>query len=237
MDFSAPLLRGRLVQRYKRFLADVDLETGERVTATCPNTGSMRGLTTPGAAVWLSQSDSPTRKYRHTWEMVETDLGKGPVLVGINTNHPNLLVAAAVASGKVKSLQGYARLRREVKYGENSRIDILLEDDAKPACYVEIKNVHMMRRHGLAEFPDSVTARGTKHLGELANMVKAGHRAVMVYLVQRADATRLALARDVDPAYGAAYDAAVAAGVEAMALRCKLTAASIVVDKPIPITR
>lgn len=235
MEFAAPLLRGRLVQRYKRFLADVDLEAGGQVTATCPNTGSMRGLCEPGATVWLSESDSPTRKYRHTWEMVETDLGKGPVLVGINTSHPNALVSTAIAAGKVKALQGYARLRREVKYGENSRIDILLENDARPACYVEIKNVHMMRRHGLAEFPDSVTARGAKHLGELANMVRAGHRAVMVFLVQRGDAKRLALARDVDPAYGAAFDAAIAAGVEAIALRCALTPGAIEVDRPIPV--
>ncbi len=235
MKFDKPLVTGRLIQRYKRFLCDVAVDGGETITATCPNTGPMKGLTTPGARVWLSQSDSPTRKYRHTWEMIETDLGAGPVIVGINTNHPNALVSEAIAAGKVAGLTGYAGLRREVKYGVNSRIDILLEDAAKPACYVEIKNVHLMRDAGLAEFPDSVTARGAKHLVELAAMVEEGNRAVMVFLVQRDDATGFKLARDVDPAYGRAYDAAVKAGVEAMALRCRLTASGIEVETAIPI--
>jgi sugar fermentation stimulation protein A len=237
MQFSAPLLPGTLIQRYKRFLADVRLDGGETVTATCPNTGSMMGLTTPGARVWLSTSDSPTRKYRHTWEMVEADLGRGPGLVGINTGHPNKLVAEAIEAGRIGALKGYGTLRREVKYGRNSRIDILLEDARKPACYVEIKNVHMMRRAGLAEFPDSVTERGAKHLAEMADMVTEGRRAVMVFLIQRADATRLALARDVDPGYGEAFDAAAAAGVEAIAVRCRLSTASIEVDRAVPIRR
>lgn len=235
MLFEKPLVSGRLVQRYKRFLADVALDDGSTITATCPNTGSMKGLTTPGARVWLSQSDSPTRKYRHTWEMIETDLGVGPVIVGINTNHPNALVSEAIAAGRVEGLTGYAGLRREVKYGINSRIDILLEDAARPACYVEIKNVHLMRAPGLAEFPDSVTARGAKHLVELSAMVEEGKRAVMVYLVQRGDADQLQLARDIDPAYGRAYDAAVKAGVETLALRCQLTSAGITVECGIPI--
>ena len=235
MLFPAPLLRGRLVQRYKRFLADVVLESGETVTATCPNTGSMMGLTAPGTPVWLSESDSPTRKYRHTWEMLEVDLGRGPSLVGINTNHPNRLVAEAISEKRLKPLAGFPSLRREVRYGRNSRIDILLECPERGACYVEVKNVHMMRAHGRAEFPDSVTARGAKHLAELADMVRAGHRAVMVFLIQRNDARRLTLARDVDPTYGEAFDAAVAAGVEAIAVRCALTPEAITVDRTVPI--
>jgi sugar fermentation stimulation protein A len=235
MQFTAPLIGGTLVQRYKRFLADVRLDTGEAVTATCPNTGSMLGLTTPGLAVWLSESDSPTRKYRHTWELVEADLGNGPTLVGINTGHPNKLVAEALEARRVKALAGYPGFRREVKYGRNSRIDLLLECAKKGLCYVEIKNVHLSRRHGLAEFPDSITERGTKHLAELADMVRAGHRAVMVYLIQRGDAKRLALARDVDPNYGAAFDAAIAAGVEAVALRCRMSPEEILIDRPVPI--
>ena len=154
MRLPSPLLRGTLIQRYKRFLADVRLDDGQLVTATCPNTGSMMGLAVPGAVVWLSESDSPTRKYRHTWELVEADLGKGPTLVGINTGHPNKLVAEALEAGRVKALAGYAGLRREVKYGRNSRIDLLLECAEKGLCYVEIKNVHLSRRHGLAEFPE-----------------------------------------------------------------------------------
>ena len=236
MRLPGPLTRGTLLQRYKRFLADVRLDDGRTVTATCPNTGSMMGLTAPGSVVWLSESDSPTRKYRFTWEMVEADLGAGPTLVGINTNHPNKLVAEAIEARRVKALAGYAGLRREVKYGRNSRIDLLLECPDKGLCYVEIKKLHLSRRHGLAEFPDSVTERGTKHLVEMSDMVRAGHRAVMVYLIQRADAKRLSLARDVDPTYGAAFDRARAVGVEAIALRCRLSPEEIVVDKTIPIS-
>ena len=234
MRFPSPLVRGTLVQRYKRFLADVRLDDGRLITAVCLNTGSMLGLTAPGSVVWLSESSSPTRKYPFTWELVEADLGKGPTLVGINTGHPNKLVAEAIAGRRVKRLDGYPGLRREVKYGRNSRIDLLLECADKGLCYVEIKNVHLSRRHGLAEFPDSVTARGVKHLAELADMVRAGHRAMMVFLIQRSDASRLALARDVDPGYAAAFDAAVAAGVEAIALRCRMSPEEIIVDRPVP---
>lgn len=235
MKFPAPLIPGRLVQRYKRFLADVVLDTGEAVTATCPNTGSMMGLVTPGSRVWLSQSDSPTRKYRHTWEMVEADLGKGPHLVGINTNHPNKLVAEAIEGGLVKGLKDYPTLRREVKYGKNSRIDILLECATKGNCYVEVKNVHMMRHAGFAEFPDSITERGAKHLVEMTDMVREGHRAVMIYLIQRGDAKSFSFAEDVDPVYVAAFKAATMAGVEAIALRCRVTPEEIAVEKAVPI--
>jgi sugar fermentation stimulation protein A len=235
MRFPSPLQRGRLIQRYKRFLADVVLDSGETVTANCPNTGSMLGLTTPGARVWLSRSDSPTRKYAHTWEMIEADLGDGPSLVGINTGHPNRLVAEAIAEKRIKALAGYGSLRREVKYGEASRIDILLEDERKGRCYVEIKNVHLMREGGLAEFPDSVTARGVKHLRELAAMAKEGHRAVMLFLIQRTDAQRFTLASDLDPAYAAAFRLAAEAGVEALAFGCRMSEAEIALGRAVPI--
>ena len=235
MRLPSPLLRGTLIQRYKRFLADVRLDDGRLVTATCPNTGSMLGLTAPGSIMWLSRSDSPTRKYRYTWELVEADLGRGPTLVGINTGHPNKLVAEALAARRIRALAGYPKVRREVNYGRNSRIDLLLECARKGLCYVEVKNVHLSRRHGLAEFPDSVTARGVKHLVEMSEMVRQGHRAVMVFLIQRGEARRLALARDIDPAYGAAFDAARAVGVEAIALRCRMGTEEIVVDRPVPI--
>ncbi len=235
MDFPSPLLRGTLIQRYKRFLADVRLDDGTTVTATCPNTGSMMGLKNPGQTVWLSTSDSVTRKYKHTWEMVEHDLGKGPSLVGVNTSHPNKIVADAITAGKIKPLTGYATLERERKYGKNSRIDILLSDPTKQLTYVEIKNVHMSRVAGRAEFPDSVTERGAKHLAELSDMVREGHRSVMIFLIQRADVTALSLARDVDATYGAAFDLAAAAGVEMLAVRCKLSTTRIVADKIVPI--
>ncbi len=235
MKFPTPLLRGTLIQRYKRFLADVRLEDGTVVTATCPNTGSMMGLTEPGQTVWLSTSDSPTRKYKHTWELVEHDLGKGPKLVGVNTGHPNKIVAEAIVAGKIEGLGGYGLLERERKYGKNSRIDIQLSDPVRGRAYVEIKNVHMSRRAGLAEFPDSVTERGAKHLVELSDMVAEGHRAVMLYLIQRNDVTSLSLARDVDPRYAAAFDLAAIAGVEMLAMRCKMTTVAITVEKAVPI--
>jgi sugar fermentation stimulation protein A len=235
MRLTSPLVRGTLIQRYKRFLADVRLDDGRLVTAACPNTGSMLGLTAPGSIVWLSESDSPTRKYRYTWEMVEADLGRGPTLVGINTGLPNKLVGEALAAGSIEPVAGYPRVRREVNYGRNSRIDLLLECESKGLCYVEIKNVHLSRRHGLAEFPDCETGRGAKHLAEMADMVRQGHRAVLVFLVQRNDARRLALARDIAPSFGAAFDAALAAGVEAIALRCRMRCEEIVVTRQIPI--
>lgn len=235
MKFASPLIRGRLVKRYKRFLADVTLDDGTTITCTCPNTGSMLGLTAPGSVIWISESDSPTRKYRHTWEMIENDPGSGPMLVGINTSHPNKLVTEAIEAGRIAPLKGYSSLKREQKYGANSRIDILLEDAKKGRAYVEIKNVHLMRSAGIAEFPDSVTERGAKHLGELAEMARAGHRAVMLFLIQRGDASKVSLADDIDPGYAVAFKAAAAAGVEALAYRCRLTPDEIVIDRKIPI--
>ena len=237
MRFPSPLQRGRLVQRYKRFLADVVLDSGATVTASCPNTGSMLGLTAPGARVWLSRSDSPTRKYPHTWEMVETDLGAGPSLVGINTGHPNRLVTEAIATRRVKALAGYATLRREVKYGKASRIDILLEDERKGRCYVEVKNVHMMRQAGFAEFPDCMTERGAKHLRELAAMAGEGHRAVMLFLIQRTDAKHFSLAADLDPGYAEAFRVATNAGVETLAFCCRMSEEEIALDRAVPIVR
>lgn len=231
MLFPAPLVSGRLVKRYKRFLADVILDSGEATTAHCANPGSMLGLAAPGSRVWLSTSDDPKRKLKYSWEIVEADGG----LVGINTAHPNGLVAEAVLGGLIAELAGYPTLRREVKYGKNSRVDLLLAREAGPQAYVEVKNVHLMRKPGLAEFPDSVTARGAKHLVELGDMVEAGHRAVMVFLVQRTDCHALALASDIDPAYAAAFREATARGVEAIAYACGIQPTGIAVERRIPI--
>jgi sugar fermentation stimulation protein A len=185
--------------------------------------------------VWLSSSDNPKRKLVHSWELIEVDFGGGPELVGINTSHPNALAAEAIAAGAIPELAGYGSIRREVKYGKNSRVDFLLEDPAREPCYVEIKNVHLMRQPALAEFPDAVTKRGAKHLNELSDMVAAGARAVMLYLIQIGSARAFALARDIDPAYGRAFDAARAAGVEAIAYRCGITCDGIEVVEPVPI--
>ena len=234
MRFPTPLVSGRLLQRYKRFLADVELETGEVVTAHCANPGAMLGLTAKGNRVWLSISDNPARKLKYSWEVVEADFGRGPEFAGINTSHPNAIVAEAITAGFFDEFAEWPRLRREVKYGKNSRVDILLEGDDVAPHYVEIKNVHLMRRPGLAEFPDSVTARGAKHLHELSDMVAAGHRATMVFLIQM-DADRFTLAADIDPAYAKAFAMARGAGVDAMAICCRVTTEGIEVTKRVPI--
>jgi sugar fermentation stimulation protein A len=235
MRFTAPLMPATLVRRYKRFLADVVLPSGETVTAHCANPGSMIGLAAPGAPVWLSRSDNPKRKLSHSWELVEVDLGSGAELVGINTTNPNALAAEAIAAGLIPELDGYGTTRREVKYGRNSRVDFLLEEPGRPPCYLEIKNVHLMRQRGLAEFPDAVTKRGAKHLVELAAVKAAGARAVILFLIQIASAERFAVARDIDPAYGAQFDPARARGVEAIARRCRLAHDGIEVAEPIAI--
>ena len=222
------------MQRYKRFLADIELDDGRLVTAHCANPGAMLGLKEPGLEAWISPADNPNRKLKWNLELLRVD----GHLVGINTSHPNKLAAEAIAAGQISELTGYPSLRREVKYGENSRIDILLEAEDRPPCYVEIKNVHLKRdteMPGLAEFPDSVTVRGAKHLAELANVVADGGRAVMFYLVQRVDCGRFALAGDIDPTYEAAFHAARAGGVEAICYTCDITTKSITVTDPLPI--
>jgi len=231
MRFSSPLIPARLERRYKRFLFVAILADGSAVTGSCPNTGSMLGLTAPGSRVWLMRHESATRKYAHSLELVEAD----GTIVGINTGRPNALAEEAIRSGLVNDLGDYAELRREQKYGVNSRVDILLDDPRRGRAYVEVKNVHYMRATGLAEFPDSVTARGAKHLDELSTVAQAGHRAIMVFVIQRGDCDRLRLCRDLDPVYAAAFDRAVACGVEAYAVRCQISPEEINPEGLIPI--
>lgn len=232
MKLPLPLMPATLLRRYKRFLADVRLESGEEVTATCPNTGTMLGLCEEGSRVWLSRSESPTRKYAHTWHLSERkDVG----LVGIDTNLPNRIAEEAIRAGQLPGLAGYESLRREVRYGGNSRIDILLEGGNRPACYVEIKNVTLIRQPGLAEFPDCATARGTKHLREMAEMVHSGHRAVMLYVIQCGTPERFALTPDLDPVYFKAFSEARKAGVEALAFTCHVSVDSISLKSQVPV--
>jgi len=232
MKFDTPLIEGVLVSRYKRFFADVRLPSGEIVTAHCANSGSMLSVKEPGARVWLSPAADPARKLRYTWEIIEIHGG----LVGINTGHPNRLVAEAIAAGQIPELAGYASLKREQKYGKNSRIDVLLEDPKRPPCYVEVKNVTLKRNADAdhpAEFPDSVTERGAKHLIEMTDMVKAGARAVMVYLVQRGDCSRFTVARDIDPTYAKTLKKAMSEGVEALCYGCEVTPGGITISRPL----
>ena len=231
MKFPTPLKRGKLVERYKRFLADIILDDGTKITAHCANPGSMLGLKEPGSTVWVSEATNPKRKLKYDFQIIEAD----NTLVAINTGNPNKLVEEAILNGTIKELSNYAHLKREVKYGLNSRIDILLQDEAKPDCYVEIKNVHLSRKAGLMEFPDSVTTRGAKHLAELSDMVDQGHRAVMVYLIQREDGEAFALADDLNPAYAQAFNDAKARGVEAIAYECSIKLDEITVTKSLPI--
>jgi sugar fermentation stimulation protein A len=234
MRFSAPLLEGRLVQRYKRFLADVDLASGERVTAHCANPGAMLGLTAAGSRVLLSRSQNPLRKLAFSWEVVEADFHGIQHLVGINTSRPNALVAEALAAGRIEPLGSYDRVRPEVKYGRNSRVDFLLEAEGRPPCYLEVKNCHFMRQPGLAEFPDCIAARSAKHMRELADMVTTGARAVLIYVIQM-QAERFDVARDIDPAYDAAFRQALAAGVECYAYTCRVTPEEIAIDRRVDV--
>ncbi len=190
------------------------------------------GLKDVGLPVWLSTSENPKRKLKHTLELVEAD----GTLVGIHTGRPNGLAEEAILAGAIPELAGYAGLRREVRYGENSRIDLLLEDGPDPRpCYVEVKNVHLRRTGRLAEFPDSVTSRGAKHLAELAAMAASGARAVMLFIIQRGDCDRLRMAADLDPTYAKAFREALRGGVEALAYGCTISETAIRVTRPLPI--
>jgi len=237
MKLPQPMVTGRLVRRYKRFLADVILdETGELVTASTPNTGSMLSLLDEGNRVWLSVSDDPKRKYRHRWELVEVNGPAGPAMVGLNTALPNRLAEEALRAGLIEPLAGFTRLRREVRFGaENSRADIVLEYDNAPPVFIEVKNVTLSRAPGLAEFPDAVTARGAKHLRELARVVSSGQgRAAMIYMCQRTDAERCGLAADIDPRYVEEWRRATEAGVKTWAIGCDISPQEVIPARLLP---
>lgn len=220
MRFQTDLVPARLIRRYKRFLADCTLEDGREIIAHCPNPGSMMGLAEPGMKIWLEPNDDPKKKLKFGWRLVDHENGH---FTGVDTSVPNRALRAALMEQQIEPLAAYGMVRPEVKYGTNSRIDFLLSQPGLPDAYVEIKSVTLSRQPGLAEFPDSVTKRGTKHLGELTAMVAGGHRAIMLYLIQRTDCDRFTLARDIDPAYDAAFDAARAAGVEVLCFDTKIT--------------
>ena len=224
MIFPNPLVRGWLLKRYKRFLADIEFEDGTLITAHCPNSGAMQGLTNPGTPVWVSRASNPARKLPYTWQMAEVD----GTFVGMNTSNPNDLVEQAIHAGVIQELQGYEILRREVGYGQNSRIDILLHSAEGLLTYVEVKNVHL-RRGKIAAFPSSVTARGAKHMRELSDMVHQGHKAYVVYVVQRNDCEGFELAGDIDPVYERESRKAFENGVTPLVYACEVTPEAITI--------
>jgi len=223
------LLEGRLVRRYKRFLADVVLDDGRLVTAHCPNSGKMTACCEPGMPVFLSRHDNPKRKLKYTWEMIRMPNS----LVGVNTQVPNRLVADAIRRGRVPELAGYAALKREVPVGSGSRIDILLSGPSPGRCYVEVKNCTLVEE-GMAAFPDAVTARGLKHLHEMQRLLAEGDRCVMFYLIQRMDARCFTPADGIDPAYGRELRHAAVAGVEILVYDAALTLEGIWLNRKIP---
>ena len=220
MRFQTPLVPGTLLRRYKRFFADVRLDDGPEVTAHCPNTGPMTSICDPGSRVWLEPNDDPKKKLKYGWRLLENGGGH---FTGVDTSLPNKTVKEALLGPGVPGLEGYDTVLPEQKYGANSRIDFLLRTEGRRDAYVEVKSVTLNREAGLAEFPDTVTTRGQKHLQDLGDMADAGHRAVMLYLVQRTDCTRVSLAEDYDPGYMAAYHTAKAKGLEVIALGCSIS--------------
>lgn len=232
MKIQGPWLSGKLIKRYQRFLADVILEDGTQVTAHTPNTGSLKGCCTPGSKVWLRDTQNQSRKYPYSWELVEAMPG---VWVGINTGLSNHLVREAIENGVIEPLQGYGQVSTEVRYGmEKSRIDLLLEEENRPPCYVEVKNVTLVEEK-IALFPDAVTTRGAKHLRELMEVVRQGGRGVLVFCVQRADAMEVRPADAIDPEYGRTLRQALMAGVEAYAYQANPTPEEICLDRPLPV--
>ncbi len=230
MRFAAPLKPGVLVERYKRFFADVALDSGEQVVAHCPNPGAMLGLNQPGQRAWVSPADGPKRKLAWTLELVEQD----GAVVGVNTLRPNALVDEALRAGAIPELTGYAGFRREVRYGENSRIDFLLHAPGRPDCWLEVKNCHFRRQAGLAEFPDCKAARSAKHLRELSARVAAGDRAVQLFVIQRQDCEAFDTAGDIDPVYAAGLREAARAGVEVLCYACEVTPEGVTLARRIP---
>jgi sugar fermentation stimulation protein A len=224
------MVRGTLVSRYKRFFADVRLDDGREVTAHCPNPGAMLGLNTPGLGAWISGDDNPRRKLAWTLELVEADGG----LVGVNTLNPNRLVAEALSEGAIPELGAYAVARREVRMGEASRVDFVLEDPGRARCWLEVKNCHLRRAGSLAEFPDCVAARSAKHLRELSARVAEADRAVQLFVIQRTDCEAFAACADLDPAYAACLNAAAAAGVEVLCYGCDITPDTVRIARRLP---
>ncbi len=232
MRFATPLIPATLIRRYQRFLADARLNDGTEVTAHCPNPGSMMGLKSPGLRIWLEPIDAPKRKLKYGWRVVALPDGH---YSGIDTNVPNRVVKEALIAREVPELAAYGTVTPEVRYAEKSRVDFLLTEPGLRDAYVEVKNVHLRRDGDWAEFPDSITARGARHLADLSAMVAQGHRAVMLYLVQRTDCARLRMAADLDPTYATAFARAQDAGVEMLCYGTRVTPDGVWLADPLPV--
>ncbi|GAC16651.1 DNA/RNA nuclease SfsA [Aliiglaciecola lipolytica] len=220
MLFPSPLIKGKLIKRYKRFLADVSLPDGSTVTAHCPNTGAMTGCGDAGFEVWLSPANNPKRKLAYTWELSKNNQGDW---IGVNTNNANKLVGEALVAGLIEELKDYQNIKPEVKYGEeNSRIDFMLSADNLTDCFVEVKSVTLLE-DGKGYFPDAKTQRGSKHLRELTALVKSGKRAVLLFCVQHTGIKNVRVADHIDPEYAATLQAAIDAGVQILAYDCKFS--------------
>lgn len=233
MKYSKPLHRVKLIQRYKRFLADVEWSDGRQMTVHTANTGSMLGCSTPGNYIWIRDSENDKRKYRYSWEISEAD---NESLIGVNTALANKLVVESIEQGVISELSGYRGIKTEVPYGESSRIDIFLQDQqaALPDCYVEVKNV-TARDDNYAIFPDAVTARGTKHLLELVRMVQAGYRSVIFFCIQRNDVSLFRAAHEIDPKYAETLAYVIEHGVEALAYSVNISPQEIVLHDKVPV--
>jgi sugar fermentation stimulation protein A len=229
VKFEIPLKSGRLIRRYKRFLADVEADSGEILTVHCPNSGSMMGLLDRGNPVYFWESPNVKRRYRHTWELVAVN----GILVGINTNRPNRLVEEGVRAGVVKELEGYRFVRREVVWGAHSRLDLLFERNGR-LCYVEVKNV-TLAENGVAFFPDAVTSRGAKHLLDLQEIVRKGHRGAVFFVVQRSDASVFRPAWHIDPHFSATLVEVANSGIDVIAYQADVRLDGIWLRNSLPV--
>lgn len=230
MQLASNLVKGRLLKRYKRFLADVELESGEVITAHCANTGKMTGCAETGVIVWLSQNNNPARKLKYSWELTETEAGH---VIGIHSAKANDIVDEALLAKRVEPLTQYDNIQREVKVGSNSRIDFVLSNDVEQ-CFVEVKSVTLLGENGIGMFPDTVSERASRHVQELITVKQQGHRAVLFFCVQHSGIDVVCPADEIDPAYGDIVRQAIAAGVEVLAYGCELSVAEIKLTKYLP---
>ncbi len=229
MIFSNKLVKAKFIKRYKRFFSDHILEDGQKVVAHCANTGAMLGLNEEGITTWLLRNNDPNRKLKWSWELCQNN----STFIGVNTHNPNKIIEEALNKNMIPQLENFISFKREVRYGDNSKIDFLINYSNKPDCYLEIKNVHLSRKKNIAEFPDSITSRGKKHMSELSKMKKKGYRAVILYLIQRNDCKHFKIAEDIDIEYYKEFNKALKLGVEVICIDTILNEKEISIGKQI----